>query len=232
MSIKENLNVINAKITEAAIKSGRSPKDITLVGVTKTIEVAQIRECMFGNLLVFGENKVQEFLPKYEILAQETPQPRWHFIGHLQKNKVKFIIDKVDLIHSVDSLALAAEINKRAIASNKMANILAEINIAQESSKFGFSPSQILEFAKNLENMQGVRLKGFMCVPPFVENPEENRQFFIKMRNLLLDIKEKGLYHIDLQELSMGMSGDYGVAVEEGATMVRVGTSLFGSRII
>jgi len=231
MSIAENVKEVREKIEIAAKKSGRESNKVALIGVTKTVQTPQIKELLASNVKVLGENRVQEFLPKYEVLSREmSAPPEWHFIGHLQRNKVKYIIDKVDLIHSVDSIELAQEINKQAQRFGKIMQFLAEVNIAKEPSKFGICPDQILEVAKKLVNMRHVRLAGLMCVAPFVENGEENRQNFKKMRNLLLDIQRKGLYDTEIQELSMGMTGDYEVAIEEGATMVRLGTALVGSR--
>jgi pyridoxal phosphate enzyme (YggS family) len=227
-SIKENVAAITRAISDSAKKSGRNPAEIKLIGVTKTVDASRIKELLEAGVTEIGENRVQDFLPKYDVLENAN----WHFIGHLQRNKVKFIADKVKLIHSVDSLPLAQEINRRGEILNKEINILAEINIAGELSKFGIPPGDILEFAKNLVNMRFVRLRGLMCVPPFVENGEENRVFFTKMRNLLLDIQNVSSYDDETLELSMGMSGDFTTAIEEGATMVRIGTALFGERNI
>jgi len=226
--IKDNVSNIREKIAAAAVKSGRNPEDIKLIGVTKTIEVPQIQELLDAGVNCIGENRVQEFLPKYEALSPQKIE--WHFIGHLQRNKVKFIADKVDLIHSVDSLALAQEIDRCAEKHNRVIKILAEVNIGLEASKFGVPPSEILEFVKNLVKMRHVRFSGLMCVAPYVENPEENRRFFEKMSNLLFDIKENMHYYSFNLELSMGMTGDFSVAIEEGATMIRIGTALFGER--
>ena len=220
--IKKNVSEIYSKITEAANKSGRNPEDIKLLGVTKSIELKRIKELIDSGVEILGENRVQEFLPKYEALPSKT----WHFIGHLQSNKVKYIIDKVDLIHSVDSLLLLEEINKQALKKNRIVNILAEINIANEKSKFGFKPEEILDVVEKLQTMPYICLKGLMCVAPLVENAEENRPHFKTMKKLLLDIQEKYQYH-HICELSMGMSGDFEVAIEEGSTMVRIGTLLF-----
>ncbi|MCL2217665.1 MAG: YggS family pyridoxal phosphate-dependent enzyme [Defluviitaleaceae bacterium] len=227
--IHENVAAIRGQIAASAKKSGRDPNDIKLIGVTKTIDVSRIKELLVAGVGDIGENRVQEFLPKYEILKPE--KPIWHFIGHLQRNKVKFIADKVDLIHSVDSMALAEEIDRQAKKFNRVINILLEVNIAGEISKFGIPPCEILESAKNLVKLPNVRLSGLMCVAPFVENAEENRRFFEKMRNLRLDIQRNCIYYTNRLELSMGMTCDYSVAIEEDATMIRIGTALFGSRM-
>ena len=226
--IAQNVARITTAIAASAIKSDRNPADIQLIGVTKTLCPSTISQLINAGITNLGESRVQEFLPKYDALCGSALN--WHFIGHLQRNKVKYIIDKVDLIHSVDSIELVAEINKQAERFDKNMQFLAEVNIAKEPSKFGIYPEHILEFVKNLVNMRHVRLAGLMCVAPFVENGEENRQNFRKMRNLLLDIQQKGVYHAEIQELSMGMTSDFEVAIEEGATMVRLGTALVGSR--
>ena len=232
MSIKENVDAIREAITASAKKSGRDPSEIKLIGVTKTVDVLRISELLASGVTDIGENRVQDFLPKYDYFQKnfkelENRPNEWHFIGHLQRNKVKFIADKVDLIHSVDSLPLAVEINRRGEQVGKIVNILAEINISGEPSKYGIPPDDILEFIENLANMQFVRLTGLMCMAPFVENPEENRVFFSKMRKISVDIQNKCIYHTKLISLSMGMSNDFSVAIEEGATMVRIGTALF-----
>jgi hypothetical protein len=228
MNIEKNLAKIQENITEAARKSGRSPSDITLVGVTKTVEANRIRSLVKAGVMHLGENRVQEFLPKYVELADLSPT--WHFIGNLQRNKVKQIIDKVSLIHSIDSMELALEVNKRAESIGKTMDILIEINIANEASKQGILPEKTNEFAERLFYLKNVRLCGLMCVAPFVENGEENRLFFRKMRKLGVDIADKIFYTARPLEISMGMSGDYAVAIEEGATIVRIGTALVGRR--
>jgi hypothetical protein len=229
--IRENVTAIREIITASAKKSSREPSEIKLIGVTKTIDNFRINELLTAGVTIIGENRVQEFLPKYDFFQNQKIKPaEWHFIGHLQKNKVKFITDKVDLIHSVDSLPLAIEINKRGEQIGKPIKILAEINISGEVSKFGIPPNEILKFAENLVNMRFVRLSGLMCVAPFVENPENNRVFFNKMRKISVDINRITYYSGTKMELSMGMTGDFSVAIEEGATMIRIGTALFGSR--
>ena len=227
MRISENVQAVRAAIAAAAKTSGRDARDITLIGVTKTIDVPVIKELIDAGVTDIGENRVQEFLPKYEALKGYGH--RFHFIGHLQRNKVKFVLGKADLIHSVDSLSLAEEINKRNMGSP--INVLAEINIAGELSKRGISPEDTIEFVDKLTKFTNIRLQGLMCVAPFVEEAEKNRRHFAQMRKLLIDINERFLYYGDMQCLSMGMSGDFIVAIEEGATMVRVGTALFGERL-
>jgi len=228
-SINENLAYINEGIATAAKKSGRNMSDIRLVGVTKSIDIKGIRQLISAGVTHLGENRVQDFLPKYEALTS-APAPTWHFIGNLQRNKVKFIIDKVAMIHSVDSLALAQEIDKRAGQTGRIMDILIEVNIASEDSKHGITPEEAVPLANKLSELRNIQLKGLMCIAPFVENPEENRKHFRKMHNLFLDINSWHPHNIT--ELSMGMSGDYTVAIEEGSTMVRIGTALVGDKTI
>lgn len=219
---------IKDKIKQAALRSGRLPEDILLLAVTKTIDTDRIQEAVEAGLTSLGENKVQEILNKYETMGENV---KWHLIGHLQTNKVKYIIDKVELIHSVESLKLAEEIEKRAAAKNIIMPILVEVNIAQEDSKFGLHPSEVETFIRNISTMQHICIKGLMTVAPFVENPEENRYYFRQLRELLVDINEKKIDNVHMDILSMGMTGDYEVAIEEGATIVRVGTGIFGKRL-
>jgi len=225
--INKNLEHINKAILAAATKSGRDIADITLVGVTKSIDVNRISQLISEGVTQLGENRVQDFLPKHDALVSHALT--WHFIGHLQRNKVKFIIDKVSMIHSVDSLALAIEIDKRASQKGLTMDILLEVNIANEDSKHGVTPHDTVYLADEISKLESVKLKGLMCIAPFVDNPEDNRIHFSKMRELLLDINMQHP-HNHLTELSMGMSGDYEVAIEEGSTMVRIGTALVGDK--
>ena len=227
--IQNNAAAILKEIDEAAKKSGRALCDITVIGVTKTVDTDSIKELISAGVTDIGENRVQEFLPKYENL--KSVGARFHFIGHLQRNKVKFIIDKVEYIHSVDSLALAEEINRRAGAIGKKMKIFAEINIANEQSKFGILPKNALEFVENIKKFTNLELVGLMCMPPLVDNPQQNRAYFALLRNILVDINKKFLYYSGVRHLSMGMTGDFRVAIEEGATMVRIGSGFFGERI-
>lgn len=226
MSIKENLADINAKITAAAEKSGRKREDILLLAVSKTIDVPRIKEAVSLGLTELGENKPQEINWKYF----EIENVKWHLIGHLQTNKVKYIIDKVCLIHSVDSLKLAEEISKRAKAHNVTMDVLVEINIAGEEAKHGVPLNEAENLALEISKLDNIRVKGLMTVAPFVENPEDNRKYFSQMKKLFVDIREKNYNNIDMKYLSMGMTNDYEVAVEEGANIVRIGTGLFGAR--
>jgi pyridoxal phosphate enzyme (YggS family) len=227
-SITSNVQVIMERIAEAALKSGRKPEDVLLVGVTKTIDIPRIEALISAGVRDLGENKPQELCSKHGALGSGIG---WHLIGHLQTNKVKTVIGKAKLIHSVDSLRLAEEIDKRARALNLLAEILLEINIAGEDSKHGIAPDDAISFAESLQQLTNVKVKGLMCIAPFVEEQENNRKYFAKLRQLFVDISEKSFHNIEMTDLSMGMTGDYQVAVEEGATMVRVGTGIFGPRL-
>lgn len=226
--ITQNIDEINARIARAAERSGRKKEDILLLAVTKTIDIPRIKQAVDYGLTQLGENKVQEIMDKYDTLGSDV---KWHLIGHLQTNKVKYIIDKVDFIHSVDSIKLAQEINKRAEQKNKVMNILIEVNIAEEESKFGVKPEEIENLIAEISQMKNICVKGLMTVAPFVENSEENRNCFSQMRQLLVDINAKNMNNVNMDVLSMGMTGDYEVAIEEGATIVRIGTGIFGKRI-
>lgn len=225
--IAENIKEIRANIDEAARRSGREPKDVLLLAVSKTVEVPKIKAAVECGLDELGENRVQEIMEKYEPMGADV---KWHLIGHLQTNKVKYIIDKVKLIHSLESLKLAEEIDKQAKKHEITADVLVEINMAREESKFGILPEQAEEFIRELANLGNIRVRGLMTVAPFVENGEENRVYFRNMKQLLVDINAKKINNIIMDILSMGMTGDYITAVEEGATIVRVGTGIFGSR--
>ncbi|MGN0306767.1 MAG: YggS family pyridoxal phosphate-dependent enzyme [Lachnospiraceae bacterium] len=224
--IQENINRVREVIDLAspADKKGK----IKLIAVSKTKPVSAIREAYDCGIRDFGENKVQEIQEKYDKLPSDI---RWHMIGHLQRNKVKYIIDKVALIHSVDSLRLAEEISKEAIKKEKIMPILIEVNIANEESKFGVSPADTQKLIREISLLPGVRIKGLMTVAPFVENEEENRHYFKTMKQLSVDIMTKNIDNVDMDILSMGMTGDYRTAIEEGADYVRVGTGIFGERV-
>ncbi len=226
-TIKQNIQIVEEKITAAAERAGRKREDVLLLAVSKTKPVEVIREAVACGLTSLGENKVQEIMEKYEPMGDGV---HWHLIGHLQTNKVKYIIDKVDMIHSVESLRLAEEINKRAAAKSLVMDVLVEVNMAEEESKFGIQPERVEEFLHQIALLPHIRVRGLMTVAPFVENPEENRVYFRKMRELLVDMNQKKIDNINMDVLSMGMTGDYEVAIEEGATIVRVGTGIFGER--
>lgn len=226
--IKENIENVERKIQAACDRSGRKREDVLLLAVSKTIDVPRIKEAVECGLTSLGENKVQEIMDKYEPMGEGV---KWHLIGHLQTNKVKYIIDKVELIHSVDSLKLAEEISKRAKAKGITANILLEINAAGEESKFGLKPEECEEAVREISVLDNIKIRGLMTVAPNVENPEENRIYFKQMKQLLVDINAKKIDNVNMDVLSMGMTGDYEVAIEEGAKIVRVGTGIFGARV-
>ena len=225
--LRENLQEVEERIQEACRRAGRDRSEVTLVAVSKTKPVSMLKEAYDLGVRVFGENKVQEIREKYEALPKDI---EWHMIGHLQTNKVKYIADKVSLIHSVDSLRLAETIEKEAVKHNRIVDILIEVNVAEEESKFGIKTSEVLALAENVVQLPHIRLRGLMTIAPFVENPEKNRAIFANLHDLYVDIKEKNIDNGTVSILSMGMTNDYEVAVEEGATMVRIGTGIFGAR--
>ncbi len=225
--MRENLDNVRKNIRKACEASNRSTMDVNLIAVSKTKPVEAIREIYDGGVRDFGENKVQEILKKIDRLPKDI---RWHMIGHLQRNKVKDIINRVCMIHSVDSVALAQEISKEGIRAGACMDILLEVNISGEESKYGFTPQEIAAVTEQIASLPGVSVKGLMTVAPYTENPEENRVFFRKLKQLSVDINEKNIDNVSMEVLSMGMTGDYEVAISEGATHVRVGTGIFGER--
>ncbi len=225
--LEKNLEYVEEKIQEACRRSGRSRSDVTLVAVSKTKPVEMLKDAYDLGVRVFGENKVQELTEKYGALPKDI---HWHMIGHLQRNKVKYIIDKAELIHSVDSARLAEAIEKEAARRGLTANILIEVNVAGEESKFGIAPKELDSFVEKVENLPHIQVKGLMTIAPFVADPEDNRPVFADLRKLSVDIARKNAHNINMSVLSMGMTNDYQVAIEEGATIVRVGTGIFGAR--
>ncbi len=225
--VKENLKIVEEKIAAACRRAGRGRDEVTLVAVSKTKPVSMIEEAMDAGIIEFGENKVQELTSKYEVLPKNL---NWHLIGHLQTNKVKYIVDKTVLIHSVDSLKLATQIDKESAKKNIVSNILIEVNIAKEDTKFGVYAEDIYPLIMEISKLNHVQIKGLMTIAPFVEEPEKNRVHFRNLRQLNIDIKSKNIDNVHMDILSMGMTGDYEVAIEEGATIVRVGTGIFGER--
>ena len=226
--IKENLSEVRQNITEACVRGGRAVEEVCLIAVSKTKPVEMLQEAYDLGIRDFGENKVQELVDKYEVLPKNI---RWHMIGHLQRNKVKYIVDKVHLIHSVDSLRLAEEISKEAVKKGITVNILIEINIGEEDSKFGLtSKEETFSLIRQIAVLPSVKIKGLMTVAPYVENAEDNRLVFKKLKQLSVDIRNENIDNVDMEILSMGMTGDYEVAIEEGASYVRVGTGIFGER--
>ncbi|MCL2707917.1 MAG: YggS family pyridoxal phosphate-dependent enzyme [Defluviitaleaceae bacterium] len=226
-NIRENLLRARENIKKAAEKSGRRADDVTLVAVTKTVGLDKINELLSLGENELGENKVQEFSEKYGKLDSE---PSWHLIGHLQTNKVKHIIGKVKLIQSVDSERIAEEINKRASLDNIVMNVLIEINIAEENTKYGIHPDKTLYFIEHLYPLSNICVRGLMCIAPLTKKPDENRVYFKKMLKLYIDAKKEFAHNTPIDTLSMGMTNDYVEAIEEGATMVRLGAALFGNR--
>lgn len=226
--IKENLLEVEKRVQAACDRAGRSRDEVTLINVSKTKPVSMILEAMEAGSRDFGENKVQEMVDKIEQIAD--PSLRWHLIGHLQRNKVKYVVGKAWLIHSVDSLRLAEQIEQESAKKDVVTDILIEVNVAEEESKFGITVTTALELIEKIAKMEHIRVKGLMTIAPFVENGEENRKIFTQLRKLSLDIKDKNIDNVSMDVLSMGMTGDYEVAIEEGATMVRVGTGIFGER--
>jgi hypothetical protein len=225
--IKENIAEVEKIIDQECEKAGRDRSKVTLIAVSKTKPVEMLREAYDYGCRDFGENKVQELVDKYEVLPKDI---RWHMIGHLQTNKVKYIVDKVYLIHSVDSLKLANEINKEAAKKNVKVNILIEVNVANEETKFGTTCDEVTQLVREIAQLPNICIKGLMTIAPIVENAEQNRVFFSKLNELAVDIDNKNIDNVCMNILSMGMTGDYPVAVSEGATYVRVGTGIFGAR--
>lgn len=225
--LKENLANVEKNIEQACKNAGRSRDEVTLIAVSKTKPVEMLQEIYDENIRDFCENKVQELCSKMEQLPSDI---RWHMIGHLQRNKVKYIVGKVELIHSVDTYRLAEEINIQAKKQNVIVPILVEVNIAHEESKFGISAEDAILLVEEISKLENIRIKGLMTIAPYVENPEDNRLYFRKIKQLSVDITNKNIDNVFMEILSMGMTGDYMVAIEEGATMVRVGTGIFGER--
>lgn len=225
--IKENLEEVEACITKACERSGRKRSEVTLISVSKTKPVEMLQEAYDAGSRDFGENKPQEIKEKYPQLPTDI---RWHMIGHLQRNKIKYIIDKVCMIHSVDSIRLAEAIDEEAKKHGIVMPVLIEVNVAEEESKFGVHLDEAESLIRQISELSNIQVQGLMTIAPFTENAEDNRIYFRKLRNLYVDIKDKNIDNVNMCNLSMGMTGDYEVAVEEGATMVRVGTGIFGAR--
>lgn len=229
--LKENLKNVEENILNACKKAGRNREEVKLISVSKT-NPNEVLELAYGlGVRVFGENKVQELTGKIDFFNEHYDvQPEWHLIGHLQTNKVKYIVGKVKLIHSVDSEKLAAVIDAESKKKGVISDILVEINIGNEESKFGIDASQTLDLVEKIAKYPNLRVKGLMCIAPYTDDPEDNRKFFKKIKKLSVDIADKNIDNVSMCELSMGMTGDYQVAIEEGATYVRVGTGIFGRR--
>ncbi len=225
--IKDNIANVHKNIEAAAKRANRDLKDITLIDVSKTKPVEMLQEAYDAGERDFGENKVQEIMDKYDKLPSDI---RWHMIGHLQTNKVKYIADKVYMIHSLESEKLAAEINKQAAKVGRVIPVLVEVNIGDEESKFGIAYGDVIDFVEKIAQYPNITIEGLMTVAPYTPNAEDNRVFFKQMKQLSVDITQKNIDNVRMNVLSMGMTGDYEVAIEEGANYVRVGTGIFGER--
>lgn len=226
-TIRDHLNEVRENIQKACEKAGRSPQEVTLIAVSKTKPLFMLEEAYEAGARDFGENKVQEILEKHPKMPEDA---RFHMIGHLQRNKVKQVLPHVVLIHSVDSYRLAEQISQEAGKLGITAKILLEVNVAKEESKFGMMPEDVEEMAGQIAALPHLQIEGLMTIAPFVDDPEKNRPVFRKLYQLSVDIKKKNIDNVNMGVLSMGMTGDYQVAVEEGSTMIRVGTGIFGAR--
>ena len=225
--VTENLEIVNQKIAQACERAGRRRDEVTLIAVSKTKPVSLLEEAYQAGARDFGENKVQEMMDKIPVLPEDI---KWHMIGHLQRNKVKYLIGKTTLIHSVDSMRLAEEISRLSTKNNVTTDILIEVNIAEEESKFGTSRDEAISLVEEVSGLSGIRICGLMTIAPYVDDPEDNRKYFREIKKLSVDIANRNIDNVSMSILSMGMTGDYEVAIEEGATMVRVGTGIFGER--
>lgn len=226
-TIIQNLKHVHDHIDKACVRSGRESADVQLIAVSKTKPVSMLLEAYEAGERHFGENKVQELIEKYELLPKDI---KWHMIGHLQRNKVKYLVDKVYMIHSVDSLRLAEEINKEALRIGRRIPVLIEVNVAGEETKFGVAPAELEALLREIAPLPAIEISGLMTIAPFVTDAEENRRYFTMLKQLSVDIDRKNIDNVNMSVLSMGMTGDYEVAVEEGAGYVRVGTGIFGDR--
>lgn len=227
MSVSENFNVIMDRIAAAAKRAGRDPSSVRLVTVTKTVDQDRIRRAVAAGAAILGENRVQEAKEKIEALGKIAA---WHLIGHLQTNKAKYAVKLFDLIHSVDTLELAKELDKQAAKIGKQQDVLVEVSIAGEAAKAGVAVDEAAALVREASRLEHIRIKGLMTMPPYFDVPELSRPYFRKLRELSVTISRENIPGVSMEELSMGMSGDFEVAVEEGATLVRVGSAIFGKR--
>lgn len=225
--VKENLSIVEQNIQKACARSGRDRSEVQLIAVSKTKPVEMLREAYDCQIRDFGENKPQEIREKFLHLPEDI---RWHMIGHLQRNKIKYIIDKVCMIHSIESVRLAEAVSEEAAKHGRVIPVLVEVNIAGEETKFGIRPEEAEAFIQEISVLPNIQVNGLMTIAPYTENPEDNRICFRDLKKLYVDIKEKNIDNVVMSNLSMGMTGDYEVAIEEGATMVRIGTGIFGER--
>jgi len=226
--IAENVQYVRERIQKACERSKRDPQGVRLIAVTKTFDAAKVREAVESGVIDFGENFVQELREKRAEI--NNPAIRWHFVGHLQSNKVKYIADFIYLIHSVDHRSVAEEIDKRGAKLSRIIHALVEVNTSGEQTKFGLKPEETLEFVKSIAPLKNLKIKGLMTIGPFLPNPEDSRPAFQRLRRLRDEVQAAGIENVEMTDLSMGMTRDFEVAIEEGATMVRIGTAIFGPR--
>ncbi|NLX63791.1 MAG: YggS family pyridoxal phosphate-dependent enzyme [Clostridiaceae bacterium] len=222
------INNVKQNIREAALKSGRRPEDILLLGVTKTVDVETMEKAYDLGITHFGENRVQEYLKKTDIIKREC---HWHIIGRLQTNKVKYLDQRITLIHSLDRIELAEALQMRGQKINHVFPVLVQVNVSGEDTKAGIDPDDLRSFVLKLSKMDNIKVKGLMTIAPYTEDPEKVRYIFKKIKQLAIDIEREKVENISMTELSMGMSGDYKIAIEEGSTIVRIGSALFGERV-
>lgn len=228
LDIEKNLNKVKKQIDISTTKVGRSPQDVELIAVTKTVEPEIIEKAVQYGIRHVGENRVQELIRKYEILGNKV---KWHMIGHLQKNKVKYIIDKVELIHSLDSYDLALEIDKRAKQQEKVMKCLLQVNVSREESKYGVDPKEVATLLEEINELNNIQIEGLMTIAPYTEEIEETRVYFRKLKELSIEISKMNFNSVNMNYLSMGMSNDFQVAIEEGGNLIRIGSKIFGERI-
>lgn len=228
--ISENLAQVKNKIALAARKAGRDPQSIELVAVSKGVPLEMMIAARESGALVFGESRIQEADKKIAVMGHD--RLRWHLIGHLQKNKVRRIFDLFDLVHSVDSLELAGAIHKEAIARGRVMPILVQVNVSGEESKFGLAPGEVEPLLVAVSKLAGIHVEGLMTIPPLTDDPEDSRRYFARLREMRDDLKKRDIESVALEQLSMGMSNDFSIAIEEGATLVRVGSAIFGERMM
>lgn len=227
-NLVDAINNVKQNIRDAAIKSGRSPDDVLLLGVTKTVDVEMMQKIYDLGVLHFGENRVQEYLKKSDIIKREC---HWHIIGRLQTNKVKYLDQRITLIHSLDRIELAEAIQMRGQRLNHTFSVLVQVNVSGEGTKAGIYPDDLRNFILKISKMGNINVKGLMTIAPYTEEPQEVRYVFKEIKKLAVDIEREKVENVSMEELSMGMSGDYKIAIEEGATIVRIGSALFGERV-
>ncbi len=227
INLRENILTVQENIEKSLDRVGRKKDEVTLIAVTKTVDIETVQEALDLGIENVGENRVQELERKYEKIGDDAT---WHMIGHLQSNKVKYILDKVSLVHSLDRKSLAKELNKRAKGADKIIEALIQVNVAEEESKFGLKVEEVIPFIESIIPMENIKIKGLMTIAPYSENPEEVRYVFRDLRKLRDTIEDKNYKDVEMKYLSMGMTNDYEIAIEEGSNMVRIGTALFGER--